>query len=267
MGDSPGTLLNVSSSLTAGEYFSGLTRDDVGGLRFLLSTNHIVMDTLLPGILPRTAGTRGSPWAPYLSTNGIGTNLTGVSNIVSTAGTNLTNFVRTAMRPGVDKITFQRVPLFGNSFSPITNRYTDRFISTNTGRMVKQPVERLILQPDITFAVRNLGTLQEIPFLTSRSPTTAWANNAALNTSLPGGGVGLGGPGTITPPVVILFTDLVPYWINTQSGQGELPFGRGGLWGSFDGTDRPPVVFPIFQHPLAPELSLEYLRDVILKRN
>jgi hypothetical protein len=263
-GEAPGTFFDTGLGLSVGEYFRGLTRDDVGGLRFLLSTNHIVTDTLLTTVLPRTSGGFNSPWAPIISSNFFGTNLAGLSNLVGTVATNLTNFVRTAERPGVDKITFQRVPLLGNSFTPITLRYTDRYLSTNTGRMVRQPVERLVLAPDIIFAVGDLGTVQELPVVYTRTDTTAWTNNAALNTFV--GGAGLGGPGTINPPVVIRFSDMVPYWFNTEPGQGEIPFSQFGLWGSFDGTDTPPVVYPIFQHPLAPDLSLEYLQDLILGR-
>lgn len=254
--------------LLPGQYFTGLTRDDAGGLRFLLSTNNIVFDTLPPTVLPRSSGGFGSPWAPVINSNFFGSNLTGISNIVGTIATNFTNFVRTAARPGLDKITFQRVALFGTNFNPITLRFTDRFINPTNGRIVKQPVERLVLQPDIIFAVRDLGTVLEIPVRSRRSDTSNWTNNAAINSFL--GPLGLGGPGTINPPVVILYSDMVPYYINLAVGEGDVDsdlFGRVGLWGSFDGTSQPPVIYPIYQHPLAPELSLEYLQDVVLRRN
>jgi len=266
LGDSPsGAIVAIAQGLTVGQYFRGLTRDDVGGLRYLLSTNHIVFDSLIPTVLPRSGGSRSSPWSPIISSNIFGTNITGVSNIIRNIDTNFPNFVRTAPRPGIDKITFQRVPLFGPSFTPITLRYTDRFISTNTGRIVKQPVERLVLQPDIIFAVRDLGTVDEIPFLISRTDTTGWTNNAALNTFL--GGVGNGGPGTINPPIVIQFSDTVPYFINLFTAEGDADAFSFGTWGSFDGTDRPPVVYPVFPHPVVPDFSLEYLQDVVLRQN
>src|SRR5207247_7455119 len=107
--------------------------------------------------------------------------LAGLSNIVGIISTNFTNMVRTALRPGVDKITFQRVKLVGTNFIPIMLRYTDRYINPTNGRVVRQPVERLVLQPDIIFTVRDLGTVFEVPVLIRRSDTTAWTNNAALN--------------------------------------------------------------------------------------
>jgi hypothetical protein len=247
--------------LGVGQYFDGLTRDDAGGLRFLLSTNNMVFDNLLPTVLGRSSVGNGSPWAPILATNVFGTNQVGTSNIVVNAATNQTNFVRTALRPGVDKITFQRVPLLGTNFTPITLRYTDRFMNPANGRIVKQPVERLVLAPDIIFAVRDLGTVFEIPVRAARTSTAGWTNNAALNSFV--GPQGLGGPGTINPTVVITYGDMLPYFLNLAVGEGDADAAfASGLWGSFDGTDRPPVIFPIYSG-----LSLEDLRSIALGRS
>jgi hypothetical protein len=251
--------IGTGSFLTVGQYFSGLTRDDAGALRFLLSPNNMVFETLLPTVLPRAGGTSGSPWAPVLGTNALGTNVTGISNLLATAGTNFPNFVRTALRPGVDKITFQRVPLLGPNFTPFTLRYTDRFINPTNGRAGRQLVERVVLQPDLVFGVRDIGLVDEVPFLLFRTTTGSWTNNAALNSIL--GAQGLGGPGTINPPIFIEFTDLAPFYLH----QIEAPLesdGFGIFWGSFDGTDRPPVVYPQF---LNGQPSLQYLRSVILR--
>ena len=133
----------------------------------------MVFDTLPATVLPRSGG--GSPWAPVLGFGG--TNAAGISNAVTAAGTNVNpNFVRTAYRPGVDKITFQRVSVFGTNFTPITIRYTDRFINSTNGRTVKQSVERLVLQPDIVFDVRDLGLFANTagPVTIVRSDTSRW---------------------------------------------------------------------------------------------
>lgn len=267
LGSSPDSLGVFGLGLLAGQYFRGLTRDDAGGLRFLLSPNNRVFETLLPTVLPSRGGGGGSPWSPVLGTNVIGTNVTGISNILGTIGTNFPNFVRTALRPGVDKIRFQRVPIFGTNFAPITLRYTDRFFNPTNGRASRQTVERLVLVPDIIFDVRDLGAAAEfVPALASRTDTTGWTNNAAINSFL--GGAGLGGPGTVVPPVVITFSDMVPRFLNIIAGgqdiEGEL---TKLLWGSFDGSDTPPVVYPAFPHPLAPQISLDYLRRVVLRRD
>jgi hypothetical protein len=158
----------------------------------------------------------------------------------------------------VDKITFQRVPLLGTNFTPITLRYTDRYMNPTNGRIVKQKVERLVLAPDIIFAVRDLGTIFEIPVRSARTDTSNWTNNAALNSFV--GPQGLGGPGTINPTVVITYGDMLPYFLNLAVGEGDIDAAfASGLWGSFDGTDRPPVIFPVYSG-----LSLEDLRSIAL---
>ena len=262
LGSDPNDLAFFSSTavLLSGQYFSGITRDDAGGIRFLLSPNHMVFDTILPTVLPSSSGTSGSPWSPVLGTNVLGTNLTGISNIIGSIGTNFPNFVRTALRPGVDKIRFQRVPLLGTNFTPITLRYTDRFINPTNGRAGRQSVERLVLQPDIVFGVRDLGLQFEVPVLASRTSTAGWTNNAALNSVL--GPVGLGGPGTINPGIAIVFSDMSPYFLNLIEGGQDIDGFGPILWGSFDGSDRPPVVYPQF---LNGQPSLQYLRSVILR--
>ena len=261
LGSSPSDSINgiglFGAGLLTGQFYTGLTRDDVGGLRYLLSTNHMVFDTLPATVLPSSGRSGGSPWAPVLGFGG--TNAAGISNAVTAAGTNVNpNFVRTAYRPGVDKITFQRVSVFGTNFTPITLRYTDRYVSTN-GRIVKQSVERLVVQPDIIFRVRDIGTIFDTPISSSRTGTGNWVNNAALNTFFPADG--MGGPGTIFPPVIITFSDQVPYLVNLLPGETDLDAFTGFVWGSFDGTTRPPVVYP-----QGSAVTLEYLQDVVLRR-
>ena len=247
--------------LLLGQYFTGLTRDDVGGLRFLLSPNNIVFETLLPTVVPAGALGGNSPWGPI----GIGVTNVAITNIL---GTNvISNFTVTGLRPGLNKLTFQRVnydSILGTTFTPITNRYTDTFINTTNGRYIKQKVARAILQPDIVFALNDLDTTLAVPNGAFRTPTTGWSNNAAINTVITGL-QNLAGPGTITPNIVIAFTDLVPFFLNVPGGlDSDAPIPL--TWGSFDGSDRPPVVYPVFQHPLMPQLSLEYLQSLATRR-
>ena len=61
--------------------------------------------------------------------------------------------------------------------------------------------------------------------------------------------------------VVISFSDMVPYYFNFAEGETDLEAFSFGIWGSFDGSTRPPVAFPIYQ-----SLTLEYLQDVVLRR-
>jgi len=261
--DLSGGFVGLQGLLT-GQYFTGLTRDDVGGLRFLLSTNNMVFETLLPTIVPGAVLGGGSPWGPIFGTNVIGATNVAITNVL---GTNvLANFTRTALRGGVNKVKFQRVnfdSILGSTFTPITNRYTDLSINPTNGRIVKQKVARAILQPDIIFSLNDIGTVFEVPVFAFRTPTANWSNNVAINTGTILGN--LAGPGTITPGIVISFTDLVPFYLNVPGGL-DIDFPTPITWGSFDGSDRPPVVYPIFQHPLMPQLSLQYLQSLATKR-
>jgi len=111
--NTPQALLNTA------RFFTGLTYDDAGGLKYLFSTNIINFETLLPDI----AGT----------------------------GTNLNNYVNGAWRPGVDKITFipQPVDSFSGLFTPMTNYFTDAYCTN--GALQHQSLIRIISQPDFLF--------------------------------------------------------------------------------------------------------------------
>ena len=138
----------ADGALNPGSFYTGLTRDDVGGVRYLLTTNNVNDETLLPG------------------THGVGVN----------AG----SFVNEAMRRGVDKITFVRVnvdPLSGQLYTPFTNQFTDSFISN--GVPAHQSLERVITRPDILFSAADFGTLP-VPLVVSTS-TSNW-----LASPLPG---------------------------------------------------------------------------------
>ena len=102
-----------------GLFFNGLSYDDAGGLMFLLSTNNVNFENLLPGVF-------------------------GV-------GTNLNAYVDGAARPGVDKITFvpQAVDPISGAFHPMTNYFTDTYISNGIFR--QQQLARLVSQPDFLF--------------------------------------------------------------------------------------------------------------------
>jgi hypothetical protein len=274
LGSSPDDNSFVASGLNTGEFFTGLTRDDAGGIRFLLSTNNIVVESLLPDV--SSAGgssavtvTGGSPWTPFppFGTNSMGTN--GPANPTNVV-VNQTNIVQVALRPGLDKITFRRVSydsLLGTTFTPITTRYTDRYVHPTTGRIVQQRAQRVVQQPDFLFAVDDLGTspITALPFTYFATGADGWSNNVALNTQVIG--AALGGPGVITPGNLIVFSDLIPFFANDVPGGQDADSFPSLIWGSFDGSDRPPVVYPVFTHPLLPNLSLQFLQSIALGGN
>jgi hypothetical protein len=187
----------------AGYYVQQLSRDDVGGLRFLYNGNQIRYEQLL-------------------------------ADVHLAAGT--TNLIRSAYRSGVEKVTFVRQPAGtgGLEFQPVTNRWTDvYYIGSEVGY---QLVERITPRPDIVFSARDLGSYT----LYSRTGTTNWVNNAALNGNWDGAG-----PGVIAPGVTITFNNVGRVYYNlapTQTNEANAVVSL--LWGGFDGGTNEPVVYP-----------------------
>lgn len=203
---SPTCLAAADPNLNPGEYnYAGLTFDDVGGLAYLLSTNNVNYENLLPGVV------------------GIGTN----------AG----SLVNGARRPGVDKITFIPQPIDPQSgaFLATTNYYTDAYITN--GVLQLQQVARVISQPDFLFSAGDVGTNLTGIVAFWRTSTTNWLNNAVANGSTNGAG-----PGVIQPQVQIVFNKLGRAF-DAQSDEQAMDVSQS--YGSFDGTTNPPISYPI----------------------
>jgi hypothetical protein len=217
-----------------GNFYTGLTRDDVGGLRYLWRPKNVQAETLLPGTLP---GGPGGVWSPVIGTNFLGSNffLTNIFNTNNIGGTN--NLGTAALRGGQDKVRFRKVhfdALLGWTFVPITNTYIDRIMTPNG--VVQQVVRRPILEPDIVFTMADLDQN-----LMSRTTTASWINNDALTpTSV------LGGPGIIAPPIVITFNLINPIFQNQTPNFIREPdaFLINGTWATFDGTTNAPIIYP-----------------------
>jgi hypothetical protein len=218
---------NLIPGLGFGQFYTGLTRDDVGGLRYIYRPTNRNIEDLIPGTTG--AGLSGEPWGPP----GGG----GVTNAV----------VGVALRPGVDRITFREAEydsLFGN-FITITNQYQDSFITNGT--QVAQTTERILVQPDIIIVAADLGVVDEVPVAIGRTVAAApeWVNNDALN-----GQSVLPGPGIIAGPIVLAFSKVGPHMFNQGlPGAAFLDefnsLGSGFIWGSFDGTTNAPFVYPV----------------------
>lgn len=230
--------------LASGQFFTGLTRDDVGALRYLYGKSGSWRNSNIENLIPGTTGSGQSgdcPWCPVGGTNTVSTN----------------TVVDLAPRPGVDKITFKLAKydsIFG-FFITVTNQYTDQYLTNST--LKTQTTERVLIQPDILFSAEDLGlTDKGNPITIARTDTANWANNDALN-----GQATLAGPGVIQPQVVITFSKLGPYIYNwTPNFLDEVNGFPGFLWGSFDGSTNAPVVFP-------DGVSIQYLEQQVLSGN
>jgi hypothetical protein len=171
----------ADNDLGLGEFYTGLTRDDVSGLRYLLHTNNSNFETLLPG----------------------------VHGINASAST----YVDQSLRPGVDKITFVRRDydgFIGQLFTPYTNQFTDYYISNNT--VMAQQLERVITEPDIVFSAgggQGLVTNAQI----TRTGTSNWWNSVTLLNG--------NGPGLIRPPIKLTYSKPVEVLVTRDDMPGS----------------------------------------------
>ena len=218
----------ADGALTAGWVYNNLTRDDVGGLRYLLGTNNFNPESLLPE--------------------------------VQGAGINTGDYVNFAPRPGVDKIVFVRPGsydfLFGQFAVPYTNQFVDSYLSNSV--LCQQQLERVLTQPDILFSAANLSTGAGPAPRFTRTGTTNWLSFAALGAS---------GPGVIQPQVRITFHKAAAgCYLQTAdsptNGATLIEEFQDYHWGSFDDSTNPPVVYPAGSAPLAAnQLALQLELD------
>ena len=207
-------------TLGPGGWYTGLSQDDAGGLRYLLSTNNLAPELLL-------ADVRG------LSTN---------------AGT----YVNLALRPGVEKITFVRQDydlLLGQAI-PITIDYTDTYIAS--GIVMHQQLERIIVQPDFLFCAADTGEGNSWTPYYVRTATSNWWNSAGVS-----GGTNAG-PGVIQPPVRITFNKLGPAVWTSEPNPQAATFPENPWWGSFDDSTNAPVTFPVGAAPRVGPMTVRF---------
>jgi hypothetical protein len=192
-----------------GMFCEGFTQDDVGGLRYLLASNNVNFEVLLPD--------------------------------VHGAGTNEASFVNGALRPGIEKLTFIRQDydsLLGQAV-PVTNVFTDTYLSN--GMTMHQQVQRVITEPDFLFSAASTGEQDTWPPMYVRTGTTNWWNSAPITGSTNNG------PGIIRPPVKITFPKTASYVSTGDTNSAIYPLGDS--WASFDETTNAPVAYPCATAP------------------
>lgn len=251
-----------------GTFFTGLTRDDAGGLRYLYRPSNRNWERLPASAFPVTqtgvdvigdGGGQQGNWSPFIGF--ISNTNTTTTNIITAS------VVDIAQRPGVDKIRFQRVdmdPLLNIWRRPVVVRYTDNF--TTNGVSQTQRVERQLPRPDIIFTAADLGNLPAprapYPYVYTRQ--VQLVNNFDINTIDPASPTAdTAGPGVIdhSAGVVFGFNRVSPGYINIGTGTTEEAGRPTFVWGSFDGTTNAPVAFP------AGRISLRELERLALGGN
>jgi hypothetical protein len=200
-----------------GVFCTGLTSDDVGGLRYLLSSNTVRYESLLSDVSK----------SPF-DTNAL---------------------VDGAWRPGVEKITFVPQPYSSvGRFLPMTNQLIDTYITNGTAK--EQSLQRVTTKPDILFCAGDTY-LSNLPFWASflaysRTGTSNWINNSFANGNSSGAG-----PGVIQSSIKITFAKYgrqLESFTNAADGFGTGENSVSDLsayWGSYDGTTNAPVAYPV----------------------
>lgn len=222
-----------------GSYFSGLTRDDVGAVKFIYQSRNWNFEAAPPGSTSAgfsiiSGGGGGGPWT-IPSTNVIGnTNVVGSTN----------GLADPVLRPGIDKVNFVRGEydsVIGAFFTPITNIYVDTFMSNGVVR--SQKVQRVLTVPDVLFTAADLNGPDSPPGIPigtlARTTTAGWQNDDALG----GRAAAHSGPGTIVPSVQITYNNVGFITVDVVPGVLGPDVVPWFLWGAFDGSTNDPVVF------------------------
>ncbi|MEN9572827.1 MAG: hypothetical protein RL514_682 [Verrucomicrobiota bacterium] len=221
--------------LAAGLFFTSLTRDDYGALRYLLRFNNVHTEDLQANL------TLAPFRSPYSLPGGTNTS----TNVPITL----------ARRPGIDRVSFNPIPidsLLNVTLRVVTNKYTDYYYHPTNGYLTNQVLERAVGVPDILFTAGDLGNTAAGALLTgaalTRPTSTRWTDNSALAGNSSGFGTGiLAGPGVIpstldtnSSAIVIEFSTLGPSRLNISSAGARFLTERdavnNGVWGFFDTT-------------------------------
>jgi hypothetical protein len=238
-------------SSTFGQFFTGLTRDDAGGLRYMLRPGNANFERLVWDMLPDSGGV----WSPVGNT----------TNLINTNA-----LVNIAQRPGVDKIVFKRVKNAprGGYLKPTVVHYKDTYYDGN-GKKRTQRGQRVLgsftndvviitnsVVADIVFSAGDLG-ISAGGYLPVLARSAGWVDNSDINTQA---NLGLNaGPGIIEAPIFITFNNVGPFNFHQSPDfiDEANQIAPGWQWGSFDGTTNI-VVYP-------DQNSVEALENEVLR--
>jgi hypothetical protein len=239
------------SSITLGGFglfYTGLTRDDVGAIRYMYRSGNTNWQSAPLGSTGSSASSPwnivgfqiinpnpGSPWTvvggPFFNnTNNVGGVITG-------------DWQDTGGRGGSGKVSYVRVdtdPLLGQYLVPVVISYPETVIN-QFGVSVRQVTQRTITTPDILFTAADL----DVYTTTAQAPVYAISGFTYIQTPLPTAGPVQDGPGIINPGAQVIFNKVGPWIFNTDFSNTQTGGSSGFVWGSYNGTTNAPIVFPV----------------------
>ena len=116
---------------------------------------------------------------------------------------------------------------------------------------MQQQLERVITKPDILFTTEDVRVPQIF-----RTGTSNWWKNELSP--------GVNGPGLIRPPITLTYAKAAELYITTDwTPDGTASVYR-QIWGSFDSSTNPPVIYPTGTDANNLTLNLELRRDDIV---
>jgi hypothetical protein len=129
--------------------------------------------------------------------------------------------------------------LTGAFIQPVTNTFTITAQLPDTSQTTVQTFQRVLTQPDILFSAADL--VPGPSAVNTGVPPYDRNVNFNENNVTPG----LAGPGTIEPPTTVTFEKVGPVFYNfSPSFLNLATASRSYIWGSFDGSTNPPIVYP-----------------------
>jgi hypothetical protein len=144
---------------------------------------------------------------------------------------------------GIGRVQFIRVRddnydyLLGQFITPITNQYT-MVVFTN-GQNMTRTFSRVVTTPDFLYTATDQASGPASP------PGNANGVGRSINFDQSNIQPGLAGPGTIVTPTVFTFSKAGPVYVNSAPAMlNQASATSAYLWGSFDGTTNPPVLYP-----------------------
>lgn len=250
-----GRVENRVSRATFGTYYTGLTRDDAGGLRYIYHPNNKNYQPLPGGTTLRTSGN-----FTVIGT-GSGGGWTGLTPAIGNASGGTTNVaapINLGVRAGLNRINFIRAdtdPLLNRFLKPVVIRYSDTVMTNGVTR--QQQVERTFTLPNLQFTADDFGARPgpetPFPWIYARGDGNLLYVSSPQQ---PGESGGIKDPNA--GPGIVDFGDnaggsIIPLLVFNTAGGGYV-HGVGNireetgtktfLWGSFDGTTNAPIVYP-----------------------